>query len=103
MDIPDEAIRAAAQARLGPIPRLEDMLENALRYELNKAEDQLEAAAPHIARAAQVAVLRELSDYWMTCSRRPDANVATLMWASFAARLKADELEAGAGQTGEES
>lgn len=66
MDIPDEAIRAAAQARLGPSPRLEDLLEGHLAYELNMAEEQVEAAAPHIARAAQVQILRKLADEWAT-------------------------------------
>lgn len=60
MDIPREAVLAAAQARLGPVPRLEDMSESAVAYELNKAEEQLEAAEALIARAAQVAILREV-------------------------------------------
>jgi cellobiose-specific phosphotransferase system component IIA len=118
MDIPDEAIRAAAQARLGPSPRLEELLESALAYELNKAEDQLEAAAPHIARSAQVAVLHEMAteddaEIAHLTVREGNTVVGSQAARDIAVRIsavhkskarferKVAELEAGAGQTGE--
>jgi hypothetical protein len=111
--IPDEAVRAAAQARLGPSPSLEVLPDGPLAYEMNKAQDQLEAAAPFIVRAAQVAILREMADEDEQKAKRLEHTLYGIgvkvpsdspLWgeqmhhyrSAQRLRAKADELEGGA-------
>lgn len=88
VDIPDESLWRHVAARHGGGPIA-----------------SIEAAAPHIARAAQVQMLRELHDELepqVQRLMRGNGTRAAGMAAILAVMArKADELEAGAGQTGE--
>jgi len=105
MDIPDEAYAAAAHWADGQISK-------------DRVHEMVKAAAPHIERAAQVSILREMADEdeqkltWIGGIVARQC-VQPLDWDTPAAvemrgleksmarfRAKADALEAGAGQTG---
>jgi hypothetical protein len=84
MDIPDEVIESIRCCAEG-YPRF--------------AEDELRVVVSDIARAAQVAVLREMADKMLTvyAASMPSASVQAVAFRSAAAELrgKANELERG--------
>lgn len=92
MKIPQEAIDAAAQARLGPYPRLDELLPRPALYERNKAEEMLEAAAPIIVATE----LRRLADQFDASLAPGDGESVLAQHVGFttgALRSQADILE----------